>query len=314
MLVRVRVLPGRAGLGPMGRRGAQQPVRTGRHRATRPGRQHRPGPMGTRQSPAGRPAVGRSRRNPPPTGRIVGGQADGRHQPAIREPARVVPIAVGRLAARGPETLSGPRRSGRPEMVRARDRPAEPPAVGKRRRAGVCQQVWRRCPDGPRRDVAGIGRLRRGTLVLGADPAGEHVAGGSAVRTWPGYPDTDLDLAAVRARLVLVSILEGAADRARAELAEFTRLHPDARGRLGGQEGQYAASVDKRCWTKASSGLLPRPIRTGPRLRAIPSGTRSRPNWSMSAPWRGARGCVPRLPRPAAPWNRQPSAKTRTSR
>ena len=30
-------------------------------------------------------------------------------------------------------------------------------------------------------------------------------------RTWPGYPDTDLDLATVRARLVLVSILEGAA-------------------------------------------------------------------------------------------------------
>jgi outer membrane protein assembly factor BamB len=57
---------------------------------------------------------------------------------------------------------------------------------------------------------------------------------------WPGYPDTSLDVAAVRARLVLVSILEGAADSARAELTGFTRLHPEARGRLGGREGKYS--------------------------------------------------------------------------
>ncbi len=57
--------------------------------------------------------------------------------------------------------------------------------------------------------------------------------------TWPGYPDTKLDLAAVRARLVLASILEGATRRARAELIEFTRLHPDAQGRLGGRKGRY---------------------------------------------------------------------------
>ena len=147
---------------------------------------------------------------------------------------RVVPIAVGRLAARGPETLSRPRRSGRPEMVRARDRRAEPPAVAKRRRAGVCQQVWRQCPDGSRRDGAGVGRLCRGTLVLGADRAGSEEERScwdsrnsrpsqnarplqwAKAGRWPAYPDTDLDLAAVRARLVLVSILEGATDRAQA--------------------------------------------------------------------------------------------------
>jgi outer membrane protein assembly factor BamB len=56
---------------------------------------------------------------------------------------------------------------------------------------------------------------------------------------WPGYPDTKLDLAAVRARLVLVSILEGAGDQARDELAQLARLHPDARGRLGAREGKY---------------------------------------------------------------------------
>ena len=63
---------------------------------------------------------------------------------------------------------------------------------------------------------------------------------GPLAQTWPGYPDTDLELATVRAWLVLASILEGSAERARAELAEFTRLHPDARGRLGDREGPYA--------------------------------------------------------------------------
>jgi cellulose synthase operon protein C len=61
---------------------------------------------------------------------------------------------------------------------------------------------------------------------------------------WPSYPDTNLDLAAVRARLVLASILEGAADRAKAELAAFTKLHPDAQGTLGGRRGRYAALLE----------------------------------------------------------------------
>ena len=59
------------------------------------------------------------------------------------------------------------------------------------------------------------------------------------LNAWPNYPDTNLDLAAVRARLVLVSILEGATDRARAELAEFAKLHPDAQGAVGGRKGRY---------------------------------------------------------------------------
>ena len=63
------------------------------------------------------------------------------------------------------------------------------------------------------------------------------------VNTWPGYPDSTLDPAAVRARLVLVSILEGSPGRAREELSEFVRLHGDARGRLGGREVRYAAAL-----------------------------------------------------------------------
>lgn len=62
-------------------------------------------------------------------------------------------------------------------------------------------------------------------------------------RTWLSVPETSLDLAAVRARLVLVSILEGSLDRAGEELAQFARLHPSARGRLGGEERNYVEAL-----------------------------------------------------------------------
>ncbi|MCD4727128.1 MAG: PQQ-binding-like beta-propeller repeat protein [Pirellulales bacterium] len=102
----------------------------------------------------------------------------------------------------------------------------------------------------------------------------------------PFYPDTDLDPAAVRARLVLTSILEGAEDRkkgtgtfsrngpegaaqktylspfssrARAELAQFARLHPDAQGRLGKRRGKFvdlleSLFVESATWPAAPSG------------------------------------------------------------
>jgi tetratricopeptide (TPR) repeat protein len=61
--------------------------------------------------------------------------------------------------------------------------------------------------------------------------------------TWLCVPDTDLDLAAIRARLVLASILEGSVARAEDELAQLARLHPDARGRLGGREVNYVEAL-----------------------------------------------------------------------
>jgi len=61
--------------------------------------------------------------------------------------------------------------------------------------------------------------------------------------TWLSFPDTDLDLAAIRARLVLVSLLEGSPDRAAEELAQLARLHPDARGRFGGREVDYVEAL-----------------------------------------------------------------------
>lgn len=52
---------------------------------------------------------------------------------------------------------------------------------------------------------------------------------------WLVYPDTDLDAAQVLARLVLVSVREGAFDRARTELAVLEGLFPEATGVWGGK-------------------------------------------------------------------------------
>ncbi len=62
-------------------------------------------------------------------------------------------------------------------------------------------------------------------------------------RTWLCYPDTTLDLASIRARLVLVSILEGSTARARDELTRFTQMHGEAKGRLAGNEVNYAEAL-----------------------------------------------------------------------
>ena len=60
-------------------------------------------------------------------------------------------------------------------MVRAGHRQARPQVAAERRRSGVRQQFRRRCPDGPGRDGARVGRLCRGPMVLGTDRAGDAV-------------------------------------------------------------------------------------------------------------------------------------------
>ncbi len=74
---------------------------------------------------------------------------------------------------------------------------------------------------------------------------------------WLAYPDTTFDLADIRARLVLVSIREGDLDRAAVELDAFRHFHPRARGRLAGEEGPYAAALERllaaaRDWPQAA--------------------------------------------------------------
>jgi len=53
------------------------------------------------------------------------------------------------------------------------------------------------------------------------------------------YPDSELELGGISARLALVSILEGSPARAQAELDVLERVAPDAIGTLGGRSGRY---------------------------------------------------------------------------
>ncbi|MEK6233954.1 MAG: PQQ-like beta-propeller repeat protein, partial [Planctomycetales bacterium] len=78
------------------------------------------------------------------------------------------------------------------------------------------------------------------TAWRGILPPGELGALSAASESGRAYPDTDLPLSDVRARLILVSILEGSADRANRELAEFQGQFPDATGKLGGKTGKHA--------------------------------------------------------------------------
>ncbi len=81
--------------------------------------------------------------------------------------------------------------------------------------------------------------------------------------TWLTCPDTSIDLADVRARLALVSIRAGESERAALELDAFRRWHPDATGRLGGQDGPLAAALE-RLLVSAKEWPVPQPDRNWP--------------------------------------------------
>ncbi len=74
--------------------------------------------------------------------------------------------------------------------------------------------------------------------------------------SWLSYPDTDLNVDEIRARLVLVSILAGDTKRAEIELELLRRLAPDVQGQLGGRDGTLQGLLknvlsESRTWPTA---------------------------------------------------------------
>jgi outer membrane protein assembly factor BamB/tetratricopeptide (TPR) repeat protein len=59
------------------------------------------------------------------------------------------------------------------------------------------------------------------------------------------YPDTDLPLPEIWARLILLATLEGDLATAQRQLAEFARIYPQAEGNLGGRHGNLSQALEK---------------------------------------------------------------------
>jgi hypothetical protein len=107
--------------------------------------------------------------------------------------------------------------------------------------------------------------------------------------SWLAYPDTNLSLADVRARLILASIRGGELERAAFELEVFRRMHPDAIGRLGGQDGNYVAALERllkaaRDWpaTEPHANWLTFAATQGRSGVALPLGPILGPSWAAA--------------------------------
>ena len=103
----------------------------------------------------------------------------------------------------------------------------------------------KRPPAGPSAVARPISPLGESVAAEGQPSEGSPAEEPGTERTWLAYPDPQIDLAAVRARLVWTSILEGSFQRAREELAELARLHPEARGRLAGREVRFVEALQQ---------------------------------------------------------------------
>ena len=73
---------------------------------------------------------------------------------------------------------------------------------------------------------------------------------------WLAYPDTDLDLGLILARLILCTIQSGDRLEAQRELAGFAERYPDADGQLAGRQGKLS-SILKEVAAEAESWPVP---------------------------------------------------------
>ncbi len=71
----------------------------------------------------------------------------------------------------------------------------------------------------------------------------ERILGSNVAGLNGAYPNSNLPAAEIRARLVVVSILEGSSERAAKELTSFKEQFPEASGRIAGKSGNLAESL-----------------------------------------------------------------------
>jgi len=117
------------------------------------------------------------------------------------------------------------------------------------------------------------------------------LTGNQASSSLATVPDSDVDPAAVWARLCLASWLEGSGDRAAVELKLLTELHPQAQGYLGGRDINYADFLAKLIKTSPGDHASHKdnrwPTFAGSYARTaqadLPKRAKTyKPNWSVS--------------------------------
>ena len=109
---------------------------------------------------------------------------------------------------------------------------------------------------------------------------------------WLVYPDTQLDLAAIRARLVVVSMLQGRWGRVAVERLWLRQQGGEAVGALGGRQAPWTQLLDE-----LQPSITGQPARergeawptfagSATRERALPNGLElgTRPSWTMALP------------------------------
>lgn len=106
------------------------------------------------------------------------------------------------------------------------------------------------------------------------------------------YPDTDIELADIRARLVLASVLEGSSERAKVELSLLRLMHPTADGQIAGRRGRYGDLLQSLL-DESSGWSAPRAVGDWPTFAGNPLRNRAaagdvdpagQPLWSFALP------------------------------
>jgi outer membrane protein assembly factor BamB len=140
--------------------------------------------------------------------------------------------------------------------------------------------------------------LERGDYQA-ARAAWQRIHPETASRGALAYPDASIPLADVRARLALVSLREGDFDRAERQIAELAVEHPDAAGRLGGREVNYAARLPELLEQARAWPPPPTPI-NWPTLFGNPQRTNVAAGAAQAGPDYEQLWSVPIVPPPAA--------------
>ena len=125
----------------------------------------------------------------------------------------------------------------------------------------------------------------------GSDPANQqseirNQKSPATLSPWPSYPDTRLDLAAVRRGWCWCRFWKGKLAGRGPNWRRWPGCTPTPKAGWAAAR-ETTSNCSSRCWPKAHPGPPPRPIPTGSPSPAIRNATRSPRRWWTSARWRG---------------------------